>query len=258
MKLLKIEWIKASSSITFWLMLGLYIIIVPLLLHFFNNFYVSINEIEVDVSELAQITAVSFWPFLYYLTSYLIWIPIFLVVMNLSSDRNNRLWKQHVIDGLSRNELFTGKMIYIGFVSLFVTLAVTIFGTGFIFLTDIEYSASMWNVMLLNSIAFFACHFLYMVMGLTLNLIIKNTALTLILFLAWAWIVERVIRFFDKSNVTDFLPINSFNDVIVNPFIELLMLNESQLTQETAIISSIFWLIIFGGYSWYYFTKSDL
>ena len=257
MNLLKIEWIKASNSVSFWIMIGLYILIVPLLLYFFNNFYVTVNEIEVEVSSLAQISADNFWSFLFYLTSYQLWIPVFVVIMNLSSDRNNQLWKQHIIDGLSRNEVLLSKVLFIVLLSLAVTIYVGLTGFGFILFSQLEYSHAMWVPLFEAGSLFFLCHLAYIVLGFVINLIVKNTALTLILFLSWAWFVERIIRFIDKSNSTDILPINSFNDLLQNPFIELLGLGDSQLGLEAALISTMVWLLLLSSFSWYYFKRTD-
>ena len=137
------------------------------------------------------------WTFFPWVAS---WFNIFLTIVLITLVGNEfsfRTFRQNVIDGLSRNDLIVGKLIFIFTVAVYtflmVLFAVIIFGLintdGITFKMILDHSYLL--------LVYFIQAIGYMTLGLLFAMIFRNNALSIILFLLY-FPIEGVIRLFFK------------------------------------------------------------
>lgn len=252
------EWIKASHKISTWLMLALYIILTPVMYFIFQNFTVNIQGDDLKVAEAFLFNIESVWEITTFFSSYLVWLFVFIIVSITADDLRHNIWKQHVIEGLNRNQLITSKIVLILILAFFGSLITGI--VAFITLLDSGVVFVMADLKVILDIS--ARYFLYltaiMILSLLVVILIKSSGLTIIMLLGWFWIAEPIIRWIDKSEFTQYLFANSFNDLITNPISKLMELPDFQLASEHAIIATVVWIGVILGLTFLKVNKSDL
>lgn len=257
-KLLKIEWIKISRRSSFWILLGLFAIATPIAVFVFSNFTVETEQGELQISNLLAYETELIWQISAFVSSYLVWLPVVILVSVLSNDLNFNIVRQHVIEGLNRTEIITSKLLLVVAISAAATVLMALTAIYFVhnfgFLDESIEAAKLFAV----AGTYFLYVLGYLSFALLLTLFLKSTGFTLILMLLWAWIAEPVIRFFDRSDVTDFLITNTFNDLIHNPILEAAGFSEFHMDTQYAVIGSLIWVSICLGLSYYKIMKSDL
>lgn len=257
-KLLKIEWIKISRRPSVWILLGLFTIATPVAVFVFSNFTIETDQGSVQTSDLLGYSTLLIWQISAFVSSYLVWLPVVILVSVLSNDVNFNIMRQHVIEGLSRTEIVTSKLLLILVISAVSTILMIL--TSVFFVYDFGFMSESIEFSTLFAIT--GTYFLYVLGYLSLALLVtiflKSTGFTLILMLLWAWIAEPVIRFFDSSGTTDFLIAKTFNDLIHNPVFEAAGFSEFQIDTQYAVMGSLIWISICLGLSYYKIMKSDL
>ncbi len=252
------EWIKLKSSMAFILMSALYLLVLPLAFFYFQNSYVEFQGLEIEAGEIFTLTNQNIWYFITYFASYLHYLFVIVILTNTSSDVTSGLWKQHVIDGLDRHHLVTSKLMIMGLVSVIASIFLFVCGTIMIQFIDIAEGDGS-QVQVLSIIALYGLQmFGYMMVALLINLFLKSTGISLIFLLAWAILLERVIRFLDKSDITNYLFITAFDTLLTHPFIELFMGYDPFYPTLTAVAVSLAWIGIFAGIAYWKVGKEDL
>jgi len=257
-KLLKIEWIKLSRRPSVWILFALFLLIIPVGIFIISNFTLTVNETDVEVSDVFDINALLIWQISAYVSSFLIWLPVVVLVSLISNDLNFRIMRQHVIEGLSRTEIVVSKVLLTVVIAFVCSLIMVI--TSAVFLFDFELSLLREDSVqiLVTTGTYFMYIMGYLSFALLITLVLKSTGFTLILLLLWSWIAEPIIRYLDKSNVTDFLITNSFNDLIYNPILDAAGFGDFQMETAYAVTASLIWIGICLGLSFLKVLKSDL
>jgi len=256
--LLKIEWIKASRKATTWVMLALYTLIAPISLTIFRNFTLMADGQEVKATDVFNFSFENIWVITAFLCSYLVWFFVMIIVSISADDIRHNIWRQHVIEGLSRTKLVISKLIAIGIIALFATIVMGIISSFAMFQLGVSFETSGFASVAATAGKFFLYTAAFMVLALFLTQFLKSTGLTLILMLGWFWIAEPIIRWFDKSDITNYLIANSFNDLINNPLTERFEITDFQLSSTEAIIGTLVWFSLCIACSFIKMKQSDL
>jgi hypothetical protein len=256
--LLQNEWIKASNKFSTWLMLALYVALTPIIYIVFLNFTVNMQGQELKAVDAFMLNTQTVWEITTFFSSYIVWFFVFIVVSVTADDIRHNIWKQHVIEGLNRNQLIFAKLILISILALFGTLITGL--VAWVTLLDSNTAFELSELSVLLNIS--ARYFLYlsgiMIVSLLIVQFLKSSGLTIILMLGWFWIAEPIIRWIDKSEITQYLIANSYNDLITNPVTKLFEVPDFQLAPEYAVLASIVWLSLCVGLSLFKVNKSDL
>jgi ABC-type transport system involved in multi-copper enzyme maturation permease subunit len=188
-KLLHIEQIKLLNYNPFRITLGLYFIAFALGI----IIYPAIDK-EIPVISLSDVFRFpDVWMFLAWITEPYNAMLALVVIMITTKEFNNHTFKTQVIFGLSRTDLLLQKLFSILVLSLFATLLVglTSLTLGLIYSYKLTFRIAMENSWILGR--YFLAAFSYMTMGLLVGLLIKNTALSLLTFLALRTFVDPVL-----------------------------------------------------------------
>jgi len=188
-KLLHIEQIKLLNYNPFRITLALYFLAFALGI----IIYPAIDK-EIPVISLSDVFRFpDVWMFLTWITEPYNVMLALIIIMITTKEFNNHTFKTQVIFGLSRSDLLLQKLLSVVVLSLFATLlvGVTSLTLGLIYSYKLTFKIAMENVWILGR--YFLAAFSYMSMGLLIALLIKNTALSILTFLALRTFVDPVL-----------------------------------------------------------------
>ncbi len=262
-QLLSIEWIKVKKLRAFTWIILLYMILLPLWMWVMNLWFGNINrqiEIMPDTKTLWSFPTV--WRFVTYSGSYFnLFLSVIIVVLT-TNEFTNRTMRQHVIDGLTKQQVIFSKFLVILGLSLFVTFYVFLVGLVF----GLTQSA---NVDLYSNIhyvgLFFVQSLCYFSFAFLLSILIKRSALSLIIFYG-AIILELIISFFIPQIVYAFFPFKNFAKLTPIPFLEQLIVGMEQDAGEKfiqfetwqVVSISLFFMLLFYSISYWKLKSRDM
>ena len=264
-RLLRIEWGKIQPYRAFRILIGLYLVSFIALpwsmetVPFFRNF-----------QQLFEFPAI--WFFYYFGGQFLSFALAIIVITITTNEYSNRTFRQHVVDGLSRNDLIVGKFLLMALMSALITVLFVING----------YIAGRVNAFQLNpddiwtKAGYIPGFFLHTVGIMSLSFFLANlfrrTGVAIFAFIAWVFPVELFLRailkagLHDNGLVSDRLPVcvfyhhnASINDLLNNPsaILDISSVIPNGLGMENMVMKSV-WTLVFLGLSWWMIQKRDL
>lgn len=212
-KLFRIELCKILNYTSFRVILGLHLALFFLVI-------IITSQIEISVPGFKMRNLFQFpyvWESFSWIASWFNLLLAILVIVLVGNEFSFNTFRQHVIDGLSRNDLFLGKGIVILLIAVYgfllVLLSSLIF--GFIFSKDISFAIVFKNSYLL--IVYFIQAIAYMTMGLFLAILLKNNALSIVIFILYFALIEPIIRSFFSQGVRRFFPVKIISNLTPAP-----------------------------------------
>ena len=117
-----------------------------------------------------------------------------IVIFLVGNEYSFRTYRQHIIDGLNRDELLLGKLLVIGFIALANTLMIFLFGWifGLIYSSGYTFADTISNLYMLG--VYFLQAVAYMIFAMFLTIWLRNKTLSMVVLLVYSLIVEPVIR----------------------------------------------------------------
>lgn len=221
--LLKLEWLKVKKYRVFQVMVIFYVILLPACLLITKTFK-TIPEDIVSRESLYMFPTV--WGYLGYIGNWLTFFFLgFLSVISVTAENSYRTFRQNIISGLSRNEYFIAKILFILTICLAATFYYAIIGLA-IGLTNTEtiyFSKIIQEADLIPR--FFLMCFGYMSFGFFLGVVIKRTGIALFIYLIYIMFIEIVIRgihfYFFRNETMKFYPMNAIEDLVPIPFSQI-------------------------------------
>ncbi len=195
-RLLHIERIKLLNYNPFRITLGLYFLAFTLGIIIYPAIDKEIPVIS--ISDLFRFPDV--WLFLTWITEPYNVLLALIIIMITTKEFSNHTFKTQVIFGLSRSDLLLQKLLSVLLLSLFATLLVgsTSLTLGLIYSYKLTFKIAMENAWILGR--YFLSAFSYMTMGLLVALLIKNTAMSLLGFIALRTFVDPVLWLILRDN----------------------------------------------------------
>ncbi|MCB9225027.1 MAG: ABC transporter permease [Crocinitomicaceae bacterium] len=179
-KLLQIEYLKVKNYKTFWWILGIYAVLVPLTFLALIDFFLMITETFPFFPSRSEILGFpNIWNYVTWVASCWNILLGVLVVILVCNDIAYKTQRQHVIEGLSRREMIMGKFIFL--VGLAAAITVYTFLLGFIIGSMYSSPAKFTNeiyylfIYYIQTIGYFAFAFFWAIL-------IRKPALAIILF----------------------------------------------------------------------------
>lgn len=237
-----------------------------------------IGNFKLHFAEMGIFNFPFIWHFNTYVASILKFFLAIIIVSMMANEYSYGTLKQNLIDGLSKKEFIYSKfltVVFFAFTStLFVFVMSLILGYSFssydeigIVFSDLEYLLAYF----IKLVGFFSfCLFL--------GVLIKRSAFAIGFLFVW-YIGESIARailtfdIFPKSKtaaqITQFFPLESMSNLIVEPFTRLSIIKNIQETigennikdynvQISAILIVLFWTIFFIYSSYLLIKKRDL
>ena len=220
-RLLRIEWLKMSRLRSFWIISGLYLLLIPLLYQFLINSVVQVGGQEVQTSTFFSLSGGALWDFMLFTGSYGVYLFVLLLLSYTNQERGCGLWRQYISDGMPPADLVSGKALLIAALSGLATLMVVSGWAAIILLSE---SGSPHSALRMAADA--AGYGLYMSaflsLSFALNLFIQRTALSFLLVVLWGLVLESMIRWLVPDTLGALLPVYQLNILIPNPIAAML------------------------------------
>jgi ABC-type transport system involved in multi-copper enzyme maturation permease subunit len=234
-KLLKIEFKKILTYRIFWILTGLYFIFLTLgllMAEFMINKQVdSINSRS--PIPFPHIT-IYFFPWIWQNITffatirYVLIFPAIVIIILITNEFTFKTIRQNVINGMSKAEFLSSKLLLILIISLIMTVLLTV-GT---LILGMSYTSELTLAMITDKAAFMVGFFITMltlqIYALFFGFIFRNTGLAIALFTLYLFIAEPILYYFLKSpivfenNISPYLPLNAVLRLTEYPSIPLL------------------------------------
>jgi ABC-type transport system involved in multi-copper enzyme maturation permease subunit len=183
--------------------------------------------------------------------------------MHTCSEYTYRTHRQNVIDGLSRNQYITTKILFVIILALFSTIAtiISVFVTGISLGIDISFEGFRYiYYFFIQTTAYISLAFLF-------ALLLKKTGLTTGLFFIYSLIIENVLEIYiNKINIGidkigQFLPLSSSEHLLMPGSVKT-ALNIADMgnahSEYVYFIVSIIYIILCYLACYYRYRKQDL
>jgi ABC-2 type transport system permease protein len=212
-RLLNIEFLKLIPYTGFWLpaifWAGLYLLSL-----------IVFTQLNIQLPGLESGSLFAF-PHIWNVTTWLAsWFNLLLAIMIIIYTCNEftyRMFRQQVVDGLTRAELFSGKVLLITVfaVSGVILVLLATFITGVFYNTSESWSMVFDRMYL--PIVYFIQAFAYMSIGLMVALLFRNAALSIITFILYFFPFEPIIRNFFPDEILMFFPMKVISNLTPPP-----------------------------------------
>ncbi|UKN03650.1 ABC transporter permease [Paracrocinitomix mangrovi] len=216
MKLLKIEWLKVKNYNTFWWILGIYAVLVPVTFLSLIEFFLSITQgfpffpSKEEILGFPQIWNYTTW----IASSWNILLGV-LVVILVCNDFAFKTQRQSVIDGLSRRDFILGKFSFLIVLAVVITLYTFLFGfiIGSIYSNISDFTDEIYYLLVyfIQTVGYFAFAFLWAVL-------IRRPALSIILFVVIILFDGILLNIPNFYEVAQFIPTITISQLVPFPF----------------------------------------
>jgi len=234
-RLLHIEQVKLLNYNPFRIILGIYFLAFTLGL----IIYPAVDK-EIPVISLSDLFRFpDVWFFLTWVTEPYNILLALIIIMITTKEFSDHTFKTQIIFGLSRTDLLLQKLLLIVVLSIFATLllGVTSLTLGLIYSYKLTFKIAMENTWILGR--YMISSFAYMSMGLLVALLIKNTALSLLTFIALRVFVDPVLfLILRKHEIRWYLPMRTTTQLTPVPnLIEIFerKMNSSEPLDQSAM-----------------------
>lgn len=243
-KLLRIEWLKAKKNKGFISLIGLFVITQTLVLWGLDQFNVNLsgqeNGASLDFSMLGILNFPKVWAYFSYMAGFFKIIPAVIIVTLMSNEFEFRTLRQHLIDGLSREEFVGAKALQVLLLALFS--GVVLFPLVLIFGRSTEGVGVLENSQFLLAYVFQnLCYFSF---AFLLALVIRKAALSVLILLVYGFILEPLAAY-KFSEIAAFLPLESIGNLIQSPFKSIVGGEVQTVISLKSILISSLYLILF-------------
>jgi ABC-2 type transport system permease protein len=238
MHLLQIEWMKIKNYKTFWMLVGLFMLLSAL-----GN-YISIKTVssisEASMNMLTQkFSFPSAWDFVGYTQSWFVIFLVFFVIISIANEFTYRTNRQHIIDGMSRMDFLHSKIMLIAFISI-------ISAFFYIMLSlVVGFSCGGGNPLPHCEKVFymFIYTFNYCLFAALITFFVRKTGLSIILFFSYVILegaISMGIKMKTLSPYGNFLPLQTSDELLPSDTIQKI----GDLTSASfATISPIIYLL---------------
>ncbi len=217
-KALTLEWLKLRNYRVFWVLLGLYLFSLLAIssggvffLEFLKSKGADFNGIDPTIIPIYDFPDV--WHNITFLGTYVKILVAFIVVISITNDLSFNTMRQNIIDGISKKEFITSKILLIlalGLVSS-IFLFICGFGVGSI------YSHVFEAKFIFADLEFFFLYYLDMVkyccFALMMAIIIRKTGFVIVFLMIYSLILEPVV-----GSILKYSPLKD-NTAWIEPFL---------------------------------------
>ncbi len=228
--LYKIECIKNLYSSSFRAIILLHLLLFSLVLFSFSQFQFSFP----GFSTRKFFSFPNVWETFSYVASWFNILLTILIIISVGNEYTFRTNRQQIINGLSRNDLLYQKLITVLMISVYSLIVVfvsgLIYGTIFTFEFSFEQVIEQMPVLLI----YFVQTISYMVLGLLIVTVFRNTALSIVLFFVYRIILEPVIRMLFNKEFRPYFPMKSITNLTPVPEIFELSTDKNMINSDGA------------------------
>lgn len=264
--LLSIDLKKMMNYRTFWVVCGLYFLTLGFTtasgMEFLKwlaskgaEFGTTININRIPLYHFPDV-----WQNLIYISGFFKLILAFMVVISVTNEFTYRTIRQNIIDGMSRTEFLTSKILTNVLLSVLSCAMVFLIAlvTGLIYSQEFDLASMFSGVGFLG--AYFLEVFTFLSYTLMLGLLIQRSGLTIVV-LCLSAMIEAII----KANIDDtipaaiqFFPMEAMSNLVTMPFPKYVFQEVQDYVSLVSVAIALAWVVIFNYLSYLKLQKSDL
>ncbi|MCB0495959.1 MAG: ABC transporter permease [Cyclobacteriaceae bacterium] len=224
-RLLKIEFSKLLSYRTFWILIGIYFVVMGITTMSGMEFLKWLAEKgaqfgEVNIMKVPLYHFPDIWQNLTYVAQYFRLLLGIFVIISITNEFSYKTIRQNVIDGLSRADFIASKVLIILGISIVSTVFVFLIGIlmGSIYSPESEMRFMFKHIDFIP--AFFLATFNYLLLVMVIALIVKRAGLSIVIVLVYPAIefMIEVILPGPLEFLTNYLPYHALSNLIDVPF----------------------------------------
>lgn len=231
-----IEWIKVSRSRLTWITLALFVVLQFVTFYFMGEVHAG----PANADGQQTLTMKSFglynwskiWHNLGYVAGFFKFLPALLIMVWTTQEFQFKTVRQNLIDGLSRWEWVTAKLLTIAFITLFCVFAFLVFGL----IAGFEYNSKAPEEGYFQNFSYLLAYGLellfFLVFALFTGILFKKTGVAVILFMGYYLIGEPILSFAVPENLENLLPTQSPRNLIPNPLPRMLNVDKMLGTEQ--------------------------
>lgn len=265
-KLLKIDFKKIRGSKVFWILTGLYALLIILFFFGVQGFLDDLAEeankkSPIPLPGLSAYSLPDIWHNLVYIAGY---FKIFLgvvVIILITNEYSYKTIRQNVICGMSRWDFLKSKLATIAMITLFATLLVFIIGSilGLMHTDDVTLGKFFGKTEFL--LAYYLEIFTYLCMAFLIGILVKRSGFAIGLMLLYFYIVEPVARYYLPDYIGDYMPKHVIGTMIDVPNTSIMSLFGVSFQEYVGILDAALvfaYMILFIGLAYWIMKKRDL
>lgn len=250
--LLAIEWLKLKRYRTFWVLAGLFMLLLPIW-----NYEVASGFLKIGGDGKNGInfldTAYSFpgvWGNIGFWGSVFVLFLSILIIIIATNEYAYRTHRQNIIDGWQRVQFYHAKVLVILALGFAATIYLFILGVIFGGINSGSLTGMFSGVE--QVLYFFLLSLNYMGFALFIAIWIKRSGLAIGLFLLYAMIIENItkgiVNYFVEFPIANLLPLQSSDELLPFPFMQMarsLMKMKPDISMPAYIMASIAWCLVY-------------
>ena len=223
--LLKIEWLKLKNYRTFWILTVLYTIsIVGINFIVFKiEEHIFAEKQSKGVAELLigdrPYSFPTVWHMTSYVSSFLMFLPGLLMIIFITNEYSYKTHRQNIIDGWSRSQFISVKIVLALLYAILSTVAVAI--TAIIFGFQLPNEFSLDKIQYLGY--FFIQALSYGLAAVLIAVLVKRGGLSIGIYFLYVVVLENVLKLLMNRYLNDtgrFLPLQTTDELIPLPIFE--------------------------------------
>jgi ABC-2 type transport system permease protein len=260
--LIRIEWLKMRKYNAFWWIMGLTILSYPGINYMLHFGYDELTNQPTQFSEYAKLglgNPFSFpeaWHTVTYFSSWFVFVPAVVIIMFISNEYTFKTHRQNIIDGWSRSQFVTSKLIDVMIITVIITVicGIIAFVTGT--LNQKRLIQETWEQA--YYVGLFALQtFAQLSIAFLIGFLVKKAFLALGIFLFYFLFFENIIYgllTWKNSPVASYLPLEISDKLIPPPgFFRLVNPEQYQRSLDavnlhvllTIILTAVIWWICY-------------
>jgi ABC-2 type transport system permease protein len=211
--LLKVEWLKIKSYATFWILLGLFALLLPLFNYQFSGKHVGGTELLGIGYGFPNV-----WGMFGFWTSWFVLFIAFLIIILITNEHRYKTNRQNVIDGWTRMQAFHAKCLIIILLAVFTTVYAGIWCLIFGRFYSGSFDGATEGI---NKLAYlFLLSLNYYSFAAMIAFLVKRSGLAIGLFMLYSLIAENIIKWQLRDySFSSYLPLQSSDELL--PFTPL-------------------------------------
>ncbi len=256
--LMRTEWLKMRKYNAFWWIIGITALSYPGINYMTYIIYKELTEEQSQAGQLAKLalgnpfTFPEAWHTVAFFSSCFVFIPAVVVIMLICNEYTFKTHRQNIIDGWSRSQFVTSKMMDVLIIALLITILYTAVALVTGFANQERLIKNTWGQA--KYIGLFGLQtFSQLSIAFLLGFLIRRAFLALGVFLFYFIILENIIIGFLEwkgSSVGNYLPLQISDGMIPKPAFWGKLDIEAYNKSITAIPQHVILTVIFTAIVW--------
>ena len=226
---------------------------------FLHNANFMVNDIpDIDLALKPILQFPDVWQNLTYIAGYFKIILALIVITSVCNEFSYGTARQHIIDGFSRHEWIFSNIRLAKTLALFSTLLVLIIGFVLGFSQGGDIATADIFTRMDYVLAYFIELVVYFIYALFLALWLKKTGVSIILLLAYDFILEPILSWSVPDPISNFLPMSTIDNLNTFPFTKYLGESTYAIVSIEQLVYAVGYGVAFSAFSYFIFKGKDL